>query len=357
MYNKTEELEELLEKFSNAHGISGSEQEIAKMMEEQLKPYVDKIETDNMGNFISTIYGRSSTIKILLAAHMDEIGLTVRHIDKDGFLHFVKIGGLFEPTLLNQRVIVHTKKGPIVGVLGSKPPHVMEEADRKAPIKTKNLFIDIGAKDKEDAEALGVEIGTPMSMNRLFTHLANDLVTGKAFDNRAGVVMLIEAMKQLSKKDLDVTVHAVGTVQEEVGLKGARTVATKLKPTLAIAIDTTIPGDHPGMSDNESSLKLGEGPVITVMEASGRGTITHPKVLRLLKEAAIAKEIPYQLDVGDGGVTDGAIMQLANEGIPTGVISVPTRYIHSPVETLSMKDVENGAKLIVEAVLRASSYF
>lgn len=350
-----DEIKSLLEKFTNAHGISGSEGEIRKLLETELKPWVDSIKTDTMGNLIATLNGKKPSI--MLAAHMDEIGLMVKYIDDEGFLRFVGIGGWFDQTLLNQRVIVHGKNGSLTGVIGSKPPHVMTGEDRKKPVKMEDMFIDIGAKGKEDAENLGVEIGSPVSIDRAFTPLANGRVTSKALDNRAGVVILVEVIKQLKKLQIDANVYAVGTVQEEVGLKGARTSAFGLSPSLALALDTTIPGDHPGISKNDSTLEIGKGPVITVADASGRGLISHPQVLKWLKDTAAENEIPYQLGVGSGGTTDASVIHLTGKGIPTGNVSIATRYIHSPVEVLDTADLEACVKLIVKAIANINSYF
>lgn len=350
-----EQLQQLLEKLSNAHGISGSEGSIKEIMEEEIKPYVDEIRTDRMGNLIATKKGTGPAI--MLAAHMDEIGLMVKYIDDNGFLRFIKIGGWFDQTLHSQRVVVHTKNGSLTGVIGSKPPHVMKEEDKKKPVKADDMFVDIGAKNKEDAEKLGVEIGSPISIDRQFTTLANGKITGKAFDNRAGVAMLIDAMKQLSEMDVKATVYAVGTVQEEVGLKGARTSAFGLNPDVAIAIDVTIPGDHPGIKKSDSALEIGKGPVITIVDGGGRGLIASPLVIRWLRDAAESNNIPHQMDVGDGGTTDATSIHLTREGIPSSVISVPTRYIHSPVEVIDISDLQASADLIVKAVEIADSYF
>ncbi|MFZ2499786.1 MAG: M42 family metallopeptidase [Methanosarcina sp.] len=349
------EIKFLLEKFTNAHGISGSEDNIRDLLEMELEPYVDTIRKDVMGNLIATRKGAGPSI--MLAAHMDEIGLMVRYIDDNGFLRFVGIGGWFDQTLLNQRVIVHGKKGSIPGVIGSKPPHVMKDEDRKKPVKLEDMFIDIGAKDREDAENLGIEIGTTASIDREFVSLANGKVTSKAFDNRAGVVILIEVMKRLSKHKIEANVYAVGTVQEEVGLKGAKTSAFGLSPNLALALDTTIPGDHPGINKTDSCLEIGKGPVITVADASGRGLIAHPQVLKWLKETAAENKIPYQLGVGSGGTTDATSIHLTKEGIPTGTVSIATRYIHSPVEVLDTADVETCISLIVKSIESVNKYF
>ncbi|QLC49624.1 M42 family metallopeptidase [Methanolobus zinderi] len=348
-------MEELITKLSNAHGISGSEENIQAILEEELKPYADEIRTDKMGNLIVVKKGDGPSI--MLAAHMDEIGLMVKYIDDDGFLRFVTIGGWFDQTLHSQRVIVHTKNGPIPGVIGSKPPHVMKDEDRKKPIKSDDMFIDVGANDKEDAEKMGIEVGTPVSMDMEVKKLANGKITGKAFDNRAGCAIVIETMKQLAEQDIKATLYVVGTVQEEVGLKGARTSAYGLNPDVAIAIDTTIPGDHPGIDKKDSVLETGKGGVITVVDASGRGLIANPQVLKWLRETADRNDIPYQMDVGDGGTTDATAIHLTRDGIPTGVLSVATRYIHSPVEVLDVADLKYCADLLTKAIQNVNDYF
>ncbi|CAG1004623.1 MAG: M42 family metallopeptidase [Candidatus Methanoperedens sp.] len=343
----------LLERLSNAHGVSGYEGNIRQIIEEEVEPYVDEILTDKMGNLIATKKGKKPVV--MLAAHMDEIGLMVKYVDDKGFARFTKTGGWFDQTLLNQRMIMHTENGPIYGVLGSKPPHVIKEEDKKKIIKADDMFIDIGATSKEDAEKIGVKTGTPVTSDIDFKSLGNDFVTGKAFDNRAGCVMLIEALSMM--KDVKATVHAVFTVQEEVGLKGAKTSAFRLHPDVALATDVTITGDHPGIDKKDSSIEVGKGPSVTVSDADGRGIIVPEPVLKWLKEAAGANSIPYQLEVGSGGTTDASAIHLTKEGIPTGVISMPTRYIHTPVSVLSMTDLEKSAELIARAVEIADRFF
>jgi len=349
------DIKSLLEKFTNAHGISGFEHDIRELLKKELEPYVDNIRKDCMGNLIAVKNGKGPSI--MLAAHMVEFGLIVRYIDDNGFLRFIGIGGWFDQTLLNQRVMVHGKKGSIPGVIGSKPPHVMKDEDRKKPIKLDDMFIDIGAKNREDAENLGIEIGTTASIDRDFVSLANGKVTSKAFDDRAGLAILVEVMKRLSKHKIEANVYAVGTVQEEVGLKGAKTCAFGVCPSIALALDTTIPGDHPGITKTDSSLELGKGPVITVADASGRGLLVHPQILKWLRETAAENNIPYQLGVGSGGTTDATSIHLTKEGIPTGTVSIATRYIHSPVEVLDMADVEACVSLIVKAIENVGKYF
>ena len=347
------DLKSLLERLSNAHGVSGYEGNIRHIIEEEVRPYVDEIRTDKMGNLIATKRGGSPTV--MLAAHMDEIGLMVKHVDDKGFARFTKTGGWFDQTLLNQRMILHTQNGQLCGVLGSKPPHAIKEEEKNKIIKAEDMFIDFGATSKDDADRMGVRAGTPVTSDAEFRSLGNDRVTGKAFDNRAGCAMLIEALSQM--KDARATVYAVFTVQEEVGLKGARTSAFGLSPDVALATDVTITGDHPGIEKKDSAIEMGKGPSVTVSDADGRGIIVPEPVLKWLKEAAESNNIPYQLEVGSGGTTDASAIHLTKEGIPTGVISMPTRYIHTPVSVLSMSDLEKSAELIARAVEIVDRFF
>lgn len=339
-------MKDVLEKLSNAAGVSGFEENIRKIITEEVKGHVDEIETDNLGNLIMVKKGKADGKKIMLAAHMDEIGLMVRHIDKEGFIKFSKIGGINDQMLLNQEVYIHTDNGKVLGVLGSKPPHRMKASEKKKVIEYENMFIDIGAKDKEEAEKI-VNVGDVITIKREFSELRGSVVAGKAFDNRVGCLVLIEVMKRVKS---DANIYAVGTVQEEVGLKGARTSAFKINPDLAIALDVTISGDHPGIKEDEAPAKLGGGPAIILTDASGRGIITHPKVKKLLIETAEKEKIPYQLEVSEGGTTDATAIHLTREGIPTGVLSAPTRYIHTPVEVVDIDDIENTVKLLVAAL-------
>ncbi|MCK4314017.1 M42 family metallopeptidase, partial [Candidatus Bathyarchaeota archaeon] len=334
-----------LEKLSNACGVSGREDEVKGLMKKFLKPYVDEIREDKLGNVIGIRKGKKNAPKVMLAAHMDEIGLLVKTVSKEGFLQFAKIGGIDDRILLAQKVIVYTEKGSLHGIIGSKPPHIQKEEERKKVITYDQLFIDIGAKSQEETKKMGVKIGDPISFDVRFSKVGKDTVVGKAFDNRIGCAVMIEVMKRLNKNKC--TVYAVGTVQEEVGLRGAATAAFGINPDVGIAIDVTVAGDMPGVKETEAPIKIRKGPSITVAD---RGLITHPKVLRLLVDVAEENKIPYQLEAGLPGSTDAARILLTREGVPSGVISIPTRYIHSPTALLSIKDAENSVKLTVAAI-------
>ncbi|MCS3901576.1 M42 family metallopeptidase [Methanococcus voltae] len=355
-----------LKDLATEKGISGNEDNVRNYMRKELEKYADEIYEDNFGNLIAKKGTKGP--KIMIATHMDEIGLMVKYIDDKGFLKFVKIGGINDQMLLNQKVVVHTTKGDIIGVLGSKPPHKMDESERNKLIKSDLMFIDVGASNREEAEAMGVEIGTPMSFRTDFDTLGDKRITCKSFDNRAGCAVLLEAMKQISesneKDGIECQFYAVGTVQEEVGLKGAKTSAFGINPDVAFALDVTICGDHPGIKLEDAPVEMGKGPVITIADAAGRGILVSGKVLKMMREinkkvveGKTETEIPVQYEVGDGGTTDATAIHLTRDGIPTGVVSVPSRYIHTPVEVIEIEDLENTTKLIIKCLENVHNYF
>jgi endoglucanase len=346
------DIQSLLEKLSNAHGISGWEGSIQQIVKEEIAPYVDEVRIDKLGNLIAIKKGESPSV--MIEAHADEIGLMVKQVDEKGFLRFIRIGGWFDQTLLNQRVVIHTRSGPVTGVIGCKPPHVMNDKERKKIVESKDMFIDVGCSSDREAEELGIYPGTPVSIDRTFALLQGDRVTGKAFDNRAGLVAMIEALRRTKTKS---TIYAVATVQEEVGLKGAKVAADGLDPDVARASDVTVPGDHPGIEKKDAPIEMGKGPVVVVADASGRGIMATPQILEWMVGTAREFSIPVQLEASEGGTTDATSIYLTKSGIPTGVISVATRYIHSPVEVLSLSDVERSAELMARCMETAGRYF
>jgi putative aminopeptidase FrvX len=341
-----------LEKLSNACGVAGREEEVRSLMKNFLKPEVDEVKEDKLGNVIGVKKGKKNAPKVMLAAHMDEIGLLVKTISKEGFLQFTKIGGIDDRILQAQKVIVYTEKGPLHGIIGSKPPHIEKEEERKKVATYDELFIDIGAESQEEAKKMGVRIGDPVGFDVKFAKVGRNIVIGKAFDDRVGCAVMVEAVKRLEKTEC--TVYAVGTVQEEVGLRGATTAAFEISPDVGIALDVTIAGDAPGVREVEAPIKMRKGPSITIADY---GLITHPKILRLLIDTAEENKIPYQLETGLPGSTDAARISLTREGVPSGVISIPTRYIHNPASVLSLGDAENAVKLTVAAIQKIPKHF
>jgi endoglucanase len=277
----------------------------------------------------------------------------VKKIDEKGFIRFAPIGGWFSQIALAQRVVLYGKK-KIYGVIGCKPPHVMKEEERKKAIEISDMFIDVGARNREEVLNLGINVGTPIAIDREVIVLANDRISGKAFDNRVGLAVAIESFKNCKNS---ATVHLVATSQEEVGLKGAKVSAYKLEPNVAIAVDSCPATDFPGSEAVHMDVALGKGPVITIVDASGRGLIVSQRVLTWLKETAEKNGIQYQLEVAEGGTTDATAISLTKEGIPSGVISIPARYIHSPVEIVDLNDVNWAVKLVTKSIESVGDYF
>ncbi|MGE5637356.1 MAG: M42 family metallopeptidase [Chloroflexota bacterium] len=347
-------LSENLEKLSNASGVAGREEEIRNLMIEFMKPYADEVIVDKLENVIAVKKGKESAPKVMIAAHMDEIGLMVKTINKDGFLQFAKMGGIDDRILIAQKIVVNTKRGPLPGIIGSKPPHIQKEEERKKIMPYDELFIDIGAMSKENVAEMGVKVGDPITFDIKYTKTGKDTVIGKAFDDRVGCVCLIETLKLLEKTPTDCTVYVVGTVQEELGLRGAATAAFSVNPDVGLALDVTIAGDVPGVREFDTTVKMGKGPALTVSDS---GLITHPKIMRLLLDTAEEEKINIQLETGLMGSTDAARISLTREGVPSGAISIGTRYIHSPVGMVSLTDVEEVAKLTSAAIHKIQKIF
>jgi endoglucanase len=346
----------LLRRLTEVHGVSGYEANIGKTVTRELEKYVDSVETDNFGNVISLKKSpRKDSPKIMLAAHMDEIGLIIKHIDEKGFLHFEKIGGVPPRNLFSQPVLVHGKKGPVQGIIYTKPPETPEEATKIPDLK--EFFIDIGAKNRTETEKLGIHIGDSITFEKTFKQLGNgNLIASKAFDDRVGVAVIIQTMKNLTKQALEAHVYGVADVQEEVGCRGAQVAAYKIAPHMAIAVDVTIAGDIPGIPEKDQVTKLGAGPAIKIMDSTAGqlGLIAHQKVRELLQSTAEEEKIPYQMEVLPRGSTDAATIHLTREGVPSGVISIPTRYVHA-YEVIDLNDVANATKLLTATIKRVNS--
>ena len=352
-----EEFFNLLKKLSEEFGPPGHEQRVRGVVKDLLGEAADEVRVDPLGNVIALKKGSKGSGKIMLAAHMDEIALMVSHIDKRGFIRFTPMGGWNPIILPGQRVLIQTSSGSLIrGVVGSKPPHLMKPEESKNIPQIRDLFIDIGADSRGKAEEMGVEVGSTIVIERTVERLgkSSDMVTGKAFDDRVGVADMIRAFKDAD--GFEPNLYAVATVQEEVGLKGARTSAYSIGPDVALALDVTAANDVPGVDEKDYVARVGGGPAIKVMDGrSGGGLIAHPAVKKMLIEAAKSEGIPYQLEVLPGGTTDASIIALTREGVPAGVVSIPTRYIHSPVEALSLRDAVNSARLVVAFTRKATA--
>jgi putative aminopeptidase FrvX len=339
-----------LKNLVEADSISGYEENIQALMKKELNKHADSVKVDRVGNVIA-MKGKGSPV-VMFAAHMDEIGLIVKYIDEEGFIIFDKIGGWDERILPASRVEIHGSKGPVLGVIGSKPPHLQEKEEQKKAVKLKDMFIDIGASSEGDVKKAGIGIGDFITRHGTVEKLIGSRVTGHGFDNRIGCLLLLETAKML--KQFRGTVYLVGTVKEEIGLIGVRGSAFSVNPDVLLALDTGIAGDVPGITKAEVPIHLSEGPALDIKDAM---SVIHPKVKKWVKETAGKSKIKLQFDVMSGGATDASVAPMVREGIPAGALTVPTRYIHSPVEVADMKVVENCAKLCVKLAESAGKYF
>lgn len=335
----------LLEKLSNALGPPGFEDEVREIVKGEFEGVLDEVHVDVMGNLIGIKHGKDNYPAILLDAHMDEVGLLVTHIEKNGFLRFHPLGGIDERVLYAQKVLIKGRKGTVHGYIGSKAVHLLKAEERAKAIPIEQLFIDIGATSREEALEMGVEIGSVAVFDTKFTRLGVNRVLGKAFDDRVGLVVMISALKAL--KDTPYRIISVASVQEEVGLRGAKTAVWQTEADIALALEGTAAADTPGTPEHLTSTVLGNGPAITIAD---RSLIAHPLVVKSLLDVAKKINIPYQFKRAIVGGTDASVIQLTRAGIPSGVVSVPARYIHSPAAIIDLRDLDNTIKLVAEFV-------
>lgn len=344
---------QMLKELTDAKGIPGNEREPRDVMKKYIAPYADEIAQDGIGSLIAKKVGNENGPKIMVAGHLDEVGFMVTRIEDKGFLRFQTAGGWWEQVMLAQRVTVVTKNGDIPGVVGSKPPHVLPAEERKKPVDKKDMFIDIGATSKEEAESWGIRPGDMIVPVCDFTVMKNPkFLMAKAWDNRIGCAIAIDVLKELKNAEHPNVVFGVGTVQEEVGLRGAQTSAHFIKPDIALTVDTGIPGDTPGMSERDALSKLGQGPQVIVYDAS---MVAHKGLLDFITGIAEEKGIPFQFDFVPGGGTDSGRIHLSGNGVPSVSITIATRYLHSAASIIHRDDYENAVKLLVEVIKQLDS--
>ncbi|MFD2046276.1 M42 family metallopeptidase [Ornithinibacillus salinisoli] len=350
---KLDETLTMLKDLTDSRGISGNEKETREVMEKYIKPYADEVYTDNLGSLVAKKTGDENGPKIMVAGHLDEVGFMVKRIDKNGFIYFQTIGGWWSQVMLAQRVTIVTAKGDVTGVIGSKPPHIVSAEARKKPIDINDMFIDIGASSKEEAEEFGVKPGDSVVPYFEFTPLKNEkMLLAKAWDNRIGCAIAIDVLKQLKGENHPNVVYGVGTVQEETGLRGAKTSANLIQPDIGFGVDVGIAGDTPGIKEHEADSKLGDGPQIIIYDAS---MISHKGVRELVVETADENNIPYQYSSIAAGGTDSGSIHLTANGVPSLSITVASRYIHTHAAIIHRDDFENAVKLIVETIKKLDS--
>ena len=336
-------LQELVE----AHGAPGSEREVASVLEQYLKG-VGPISRDRLGSLVCEKKGSAKGPRIMLAGHLDEVGFMVKSITKEGFIKFLPLGGWWGHVVLAQRLVIRTRKGDVLGVVGSKPPHELKDDDRKRVLEVKDMYIDVGATTDFDVrKRLDIRPGDSIVPDSAFTVMANpDMLLAKGWDNRIGCALAAETVRQLRGKRHPNTVFAVATVQEEVGLRGAQTSAFKVQPDVGIALDVGIAHDTPGTEGEE---RLGGGPLVVIYDSS---SIPNRNLLDLVDDTARKLKLTLQFESVERGGTDAGKIHVTGEGVPSIAMGVPARYIHSHVSIIHRRDYEQTVRLLVALVQR-----
>ncbi len=342
-----DQTELLLQEITDAHGVPGYEDGARAIMAKYLQKF-SEVSYDKLGSVVGRKIGSAPSPRVLIGGHLDEVGFMVKEITKEGFLKFLPLGGWWGHVALGQRVLVNTSKGPILGVVGSKPPHILQAKEREKVLEISDMFVDIGAMDKFDAaKKFGVRIGDPIVPDSRFTIMNNQkLYMAKAFDNRIACAAIIDILRHLQKTAHPNTVFGVGSVQEEVGSRGARTAAYAIDPDIAIVVDVGIALDSPP-GDFTKAERLGGGPAVLVYDA---GMIPNQRLRQLVIKTAEENKIPFHLTSMERGATDGAEIHKSRTGVPSIALGIPTRYIHSHNSIIYRGDYDNTVKLVVALV-------
>jgi len=338
---------DFLRDLTQAHGAPGSETAVAEILARRLKG-VGPITRDRLGSFVCEKKGDSATPRVMLAGHLDEVGFMVKSITKEGFVKFLPLGGWWGHVVLAQRLVIRTRRGDVLGVVGSRPPHELKDEDRRKVLEIRDLYLDVGATSEFDVrKRLDIRPGDPIVPESEFTVMANpDLLLAKAWDNRIGCALAAETVRRLRRQRHPNTVFAVATVQEEVGLRGAQTSAFKVQPDVGIALDVGIAHDTPGTEGDE---KLGGGPLVVVYDSS---SIPNRNLLDLVDDTARRLQLTLQFESVERGGTDAGRIHMTGEGVPSLSMGVAARYIHSHVSLISRRDYEQTVDLLVALVKR-----
>jgi endoglucanase len=342
---------DLLARLDTAVGVSGDEEAVAAIVRDELDGAYDEHFVDALGNNFFVRRGADDAPAVMLSAHTDELGFVVQHVEDEGFLRIAPVGYHDARMVVNQVLRVRGEHGQVDGITGAKPSHVLTDEERKHVIPFERLHVDLGTSSREETEALGVRVGDLVTFGGSAGLLNGTRVyCGKAVDDRAGCAVLVEVMRRLSGRDVAATVWGVAAVQEELGIRGAGPAAFRIKPDVALALDVTLCGDTPGMELSRVPIRLGAGPAITYFDwdpGTLLGNAVPRRLTRRLEQAAGAAGVPFQRDVLIGGGTDAWAISLSGEGVLAGIVSVPSRYIHSAVGCVHLDDLEQAVELVL----------
>lgn len=351
---KNSTLMESLYQLDNAFGVSGDEENVAEVLKQEMEGLYDDHIEDSLGNQLFIKYGRDREKRVLISAHMDEIGYIVNYIEDNGLVRFLPVGYHDDRTAVNQDMVIKTDSGKMVyGITGSKPFHTMAADEHEKVIRIEDLYMDLGTESREETWALGVQIGDYMGFHREGYILNNGkYYTGKSVDDRAGCAVIVEVMRRLADKDIEPTICMAGTVMEEVGMRGGAPVTNRFKPELMLALDGTLTGGTPGVEERQCSEVMGGGPGIKYYDwdpiLGGTGNNVPRKLTRKLIATAEKHNIPFQREVMTGGGTDAWSASMAGEGVLAGGICIPQRYIHTAVGTVNADDMEYTVQLLLK---------
>ena len=343
---------QLLKELTEVNGVPGNEAPVRAVVRKYMEG-LGEISQDKIGSVICKRQGTNPTPRVMLAGHMDEIGFMVKQITPEGFIKFIPLGGWFDQVMLGHRVVIQTRKGEVVGVIGAKPPHLLSAEDRTKMIPKKEMYIDIGATSQTEVLEAGVMLGDPISPRADFVPLVNGKTyLSKAFDDRVGTALVIAALQKLQTMSHPNTVYGVATVMDEVGLRGATPSVRAVDPDVAIVLESDIAGDVPGIKPEESSVKLGAGPTMLIYESR---TIPNTKLRELILEIAREEEINVQISSIEAGGTDGGAIHLHGIGVPTTILGVAARHIHSHSSIIHRDDFDRALRLLVAVITRLDS--
>lgn len=336
---------ELLQTLCDAFGPSGFEEEVAETLQRLIAPYVDELRVDALGNLIAIRRGTGDTT-LMLDAHTDEIGFIISYIEENGFLRFTQTSGWDARIVPSHALTIRSDHGTFVkGYIGTPPPHILRPEDRDKPYKLEDLFVDIGVDSAEAVAALGVRVGSPAVIAYPFEQLNEQVVMARAIDDRAGCAVIVKTLEALAGQELEATVVACFSVQEEVGLRGATTAAYQIEPDIALVLETTVAADYPGIEPQRRPTRFGHGPAVVVMDNT---MITRGATVRAITELADEHLVPWQYRIPYGGGTNAGAIHRSRGGVQTGVVSIPVRYFHSPYALMRLDDFENTVRLVTE---------
>ncbi len=344
--NMNEETLQLFKTLTELPGAPGNEHAVRRFMRKELEKYADEVVQDRLGSIFGVKRGDESGPTVMVAGHMDEVGFMVTAITDNGMIRFQPLGGWWSQVLLAQRVQIITDNGPVIGVIGSVPPHLLQEEQRNKPMEMKNMLIDVGADDREDAKKMGIKPGQQIVPICPFTPMANPKkILAKAWDNRYGCGLAIELLKELKDETLPNVLYSGATVQEEVGLRGAQTAAAMIQPDIFFALDASPANDMTG--DKKEFGHLGKGALVRIYD---RSMVTHRGMREFVLDTAETNNIPYQYFVSPGGGTDAGRVHIANSGVPSAVIGICSRYIHTHASIIHVDDYAAAKQLLIELV-------